>query len=662
MNRLVAASAVCVACAVGAGVARQAPQQTPPKFRTGVNLVVVDVSVLDERRLPVRGLTAADFTVLEDGKPQPIATFSAIDVPDVEAPSATWMQDVAPDVQRNDEQAGRRLMVVVLDDATPMPMADVPRVRDMARRVIDRLGPVDLAAVVYVLNKKKGQEFTSDRRRLLQALDHFTGGIAEKGRPWDAFDATALTMYQATLGTVQGVVESLIDLPERRKAVVFVSVGLPVDGEAVEPSAGIGDGTVHKRGAAADVISQTFDIFRAAQRANVNIYGLDPGGLRAPYSPKSRDFLDPGKLNREFLQAISENTGGLAIVQTNDPEPGIVQMFRENGSYYLLGYEAPNPESQGRYRRIDVRVNRPGVTVRGRRGYLEPRRVAPAKAGAKPVEPPSPVLNAMARVVPKTDIALRATVAPFALPGQSKAALAIVLQMELTPPAATTRVVDDVDVQIRAYDTSGRLAGSGAAQVRVPFRPGMQGSVAYEVLSQVDLKPGTYHLRLSASSSLQGRSGSVHYDLDVPDFSKGPLVLSGAVISVTPDVSSGPRGRLASLLPVVPTTQRDFPAGDKVTAFLRVDQPGRQALVPVLIKARIRDGRDVEVFTGSEKLEPERFASARSADYALSLPLAALPEGPYLLTLEAAPAPAPSGGTRDDSAKPIRRDVRFTLW
>ncbi len=638
--------AACLACALAA--APRAPQQPPPRFRTGVNLVVVDVSVLDEQRMPVRGLTAADFTILEEGRPQPITAFDEIDVPDVETPTAAWMRDVAPDVQCNVDQRNRRLLIIVLDDATPMPARDVPRVREMARRVVDRLGPADLAAVVYVLNKKKGQEFTSNRSRLLAALDHFNGGLGA----WDAFSPSALTMYQATLGTLQGVIESLIDLPDRRKAVVFVSVGLPVDSEAVGPSAAMGGGNVHALGAAQDVITQTFDVFRAAQRANVNIYGLDPGGLRAG---------DVGRLNREFLQALSENTGGLAIVETNDPEPGIVQMFRENGSYYLLGYEAPNPQSQGRYRRIDIRVNRPGVTVRSRRGYLEPREAASRKPGTKSTEAPSPVLGAIASVVPKTDIALRATAAPFAVPGQRKVALAVVLQVEVGVAPSGEPRVDNVAVQVNAYNTRGRVAGSDAAKGRIPMNPGAEGNRKYEALLRLDLDPGTYHLRLGASTSLQAKSGSVYYDVDVPDFSKGPLAVSGAVISATPGVSSAPKDRLAALLPVVPTTEREFSSGQAVTVFLRVYQPGQKPLVSVLMRARIVDSQSAEVFTNAERLDPDRFGSTRSADFALTLPVRTLPDGGYLLTIEAAPAPASTQGRRTAAGRLIRRDVRFAV-
>src|SRR5689334_15853493 len=72
-----------------------------PAFRAGVELVSVDVSVLNGYRLPIRGLTADDFTVLEDGHPRPIAAFSPVDLPGSVLPSARWMLEVAPDVATN---------------------------------------------------------------------------------------------------------------------------------------------------------------------------------------------------------------------------------------------------------------------------------------------------------------------------------------------------------------------------------------------------------------------------------------------------------------------------------------------------------------------------------------------------------------------------------
>ncbi len=639
----------CLACALAA--APQQPQQPPPAFRGGVNLVVVDVSVLDRDRSPVRGLTSADFTILEDGKPQAITTFSEIHVPDVVTTTAPWTREVAPDVQDNLDQADRRLLVVVLDNATPMPIGEVPYAREMARRVIERLGPRDLAAVVYVLNKTWGQEFTGDRARLLRALERFKGSTPGL-MPWTAFDASVLTMYGATLSTLKGVVESLIDLPGRRKAVVFVSVGLPLDLEPLLPSGVAGEGTSHVQGAAQDLMDQTLDLFRAAQLANVNVYSLDPGGLR----------VGAGRLNREFLQILSETTGGLPVIDTNDPEPGIAQMFRENGSYYLLGYETPDRQSKGRYRRIDIRVNRPGVTVRARRGYLEPRTAAPSKeSGDKAEEPLSPAWRNVASVLPKTDLAVRATAAPFAVPGQADAAVAVVAQVELPVPETAGDFVVDAELLVYAYDMKGKQDEADRTSFRIEATGSPKQTVAHEVLSRLDLKPGTYQLRIGASSSVLGKDGSVYCDVDVPDFSKGPLAVSGVVMSATPGVSSGPTDRLASLLPVVPTTEREFSADQAVTAFLRVYQPGRNPLVPVLVRSRILDGQGAEVFASSDRLDPARFDSARAADYTLSLPVVNLPGSEYLLNLEVVTAPPAAARERTSASRPIRRDVRFAV-
>ena len=88
----------------------------PPQvtFRTGIDLIQVDVSVLDKDRHPVRGLTAADFILLEDGKPRPIVSFAEIHVPAPIVPPTGWMADVAPDVVTNTHPTGR--LVVIAHD------------------------------------------------------------------------------------------------------------------------------------------------------------------------------------------------------------------------------------------------------------------------------------------------------------------------------------------------------------------------------------------------------------------------------------------------------------------------------------------------------------------------------------------------------------------
>jgi VWFA-related protein len=150
-----------------------APSDPQPTFRSAIDIVRLDVSVLDKERLPIRGLTAADFTVLEDGKVQSIVAFDAVDMPDSTEAGALWMRAVAPDVVTN-RYAAQRVIVIILDDFNvPIDLWAVQSTKTIARAVIDHMGPEDLAAVVYTVNQHNGQEFTTDRARLVAAVDRF---------------------------------------------------------------------------------------------------------------------------------------------------------------------------------------------------------------------------------------------------------------------------------------------------------------------------------------------------------------------------------------------------------------------------------------------------------------------------------------------------------
>ena len=414
-----AAAAVLVA-PIAAG--QHTPSQVP-LFKTGVDLVVMDVSVLDRDRHPVRGLTADQFIVLEDGRPQTLTAFSEINLPDqVEDTRGAWTREIAADVVKNDDVAGSRVIVMLLDDATPMYARDVPQVKQVANRVIDQLGPRDLATVVFALDRTNGQEFTHDRTRLRAAVDRFNGAIVGWGESPDTFSASASTLYFQVVDRLRGVAEYLVDLPQRRKALVFLSTGVPIDIDDMTPRPMRG-GTVDAAGILQQLLENVQQVLAAAHRANVAVYGMDPAGLQAP-GPAERTIdpesgalspgglnANPAKLNRGFLAALSENTGGFAIADTNNPTAGITQMLCENSSYYLLAYAASNPRAQGRFRKIDVRVAQPGVMVRARNGYFEPTRAGTTRAVAAVPE----VDKALAGVVAKSDLEMQVSAAPFAI-------------------------------------------------------------------------------------------------------------------------------------------------------------------------------------------------------------------------------------------------------
>jgi VWFA-related protein len=633
--RIGAVVTVCV-LSFTVGIARQAP----PTFKSSVEAVVLDVSVLDKDRRPVRGLTAADFTILEDGKPQGIGTFKAVDLEDVvDATDAPWTREVTADIRRNDDFRERRIVVIVMDSSTPMPAPEALQAKRLGRSVVEGLAPDDLAAVVYTFGKSYGQLFTHDKAKLMAAVDRFNG-TPGGDVAFNQFDATGstLTLYHSTISTLRGIAEDLIAMPDRRKALFFVSVGIPLDAAAAtEPGS---NGRVDSSGQLAVLFDELKKTFDAARRSNVSIYGVDPGGLRSVAA----------SLNQDFLKGVSAATAGFVITDTNDPAPGIKQIYRENSSYYLLGYQPSSSRANGLFRKVEIKVNRPGVTVRSRSGYFEPTR---EKATSKPVSlaaATSPAIAALEGIVPKSDIALRVHTVPFANRAGSESDVAIVLQGREPIPSGSKATAETLTLLVHAYDLQARLKASERLTVRVGLRPGAVSDLRYGLLSSLTLRPGRYQLRLAATSSLLGKSGSVYAEIEVPDYSKAALSLSPVMLEAMPSPITVPKGRLASLIPIVPTAERDFMTGDTVTAFARIYQGGKGALQDVSVTTRIVDRVGAEVFIKKETASATRFGDRRSSDVLVPMPIATLAPGPHLLSVVI---------TRGTVS--ARQDVRFTL-
>jgi VWFA-related protein len=661
---LLAAAALAVGAVIAADqTTPPSSQARPPQFRSGIDLVQVDVSVLDRDRRPVRGLTAQNFTILENGKPQGVAAFQAVDMPDELPPPTPWMRDVIPDVRRNDEAIEHRLVVIVMDDASMIAQpAFVRSAKEIAHRVIDALGPSDLSAVLFTLDNRKSQEFTPDRARLHEAVERFAAGFRTVGMAPGMAEATntmALAesnAFYAAVGTLEKAAEYLASVPQRRKALIYVSVGVPVDTElsATPQLIGGGIGGQSLQGMLANVTQRMQRVFRQAQLANVNIYPVDPAGLggmeayiesqRAagrvmfPYE-NSRNYLD-------FLQTLAANTGGRAFTNTNEFASSVAQIFRENASYYLLGYRSPDANPDGKFRRIEVRVDRPGLEVRARNGYYAAKAEDLERAVRRP---PSPIAEAISGLLPKGEVPMQLAVAPFRLPSRSESGVAIVTAVRQPANTEAVAVVEKVDLAVYAYNNDGKLIASQALRADVRVRAGTNGQIGYELLSQLTLKPGRYQLRFGAHIPSLKTNGSVYYDLEVPDFADLPLSLSGVVLSVSPSLMVAPRDRLKNLLPVVPTAQRDFRSTNRVTAFLQVYQGGRDRPDYVDLDVNILDSQGTAVFHSLHEIAPDRFGP-RGAEYQLDLPMTRLTPGPYLLSIEAS-----------SQRETARRDIRFVV-
>jgi VWFA-related protein len=642
-------SALGLVCFVAAVAAQAPPGQPLPRFQGGIDVIQIEVSVLDQDRRAVRGLRPADFTVLQDGRPQQIVGFHEISIPDIEVPAPAWARDIAPEVQTNRVPQGR-LIVLLLDDAME-PGLFVESTKTIARDIVARLGPEDRAAVVFTRDNRNAQDFTADRARLLAAIERFSTGFvfAHRLKDDDGRTNPAVrgddTYYRYSIDTIGEIAKSLADVPHRRKVLVYVGIGVPlsVEDATTAPVIGSEEGTsADLQGSALQSIGALGQALRQARMSNVSVYSIDSAGLGGldGYASTRPGFMPPPQQMRDYLFAIAANTGGRAAVEVNDVTPAIERVFSENNAYYLIGYRATTPRDDEKFRRLEVKVSRPGVTVRARSGFEPPKR------SKKNAPPPSPLAKALAGVLPDEGIAMQVTAAPFATGGKT-AALAIVAALH--HPVANPGAVHQIELVTTAFTPEGQPRGSVRQTARLTLRPDANSDAEYEVLSQIRLKPGRYSLRMAAHNPTIVRSGSVFYDVTVPDFEKEALSLSGALVSATPQLPSAPKNALTAITPIVPTTRRNFVSGDTAVATMRIYQRGARERLPVTITARIVDTRESVVFTSSEVVAAGRFPADRSADYGFSIPLDRLRPGSYLLTFEAVAG-----------QHTARRDIRLT--
>jgi VWFA-related protein len=602
----------------------QQPADTPPAsrqepFRTGVDLVHIDVSVLDQHDQPVRGLVAEDFSIRENGKPQRVVAFVPVDVPPPVAPTAPWVRDIGPDVVANGLDA-RRLVVILMDDGNTSSAQGESRIaRDVARAVVDGLGPADLAAVMFTY-RGRAQNFTADRQQLLAAVDSFTprnpsgGQITEFGPPVASKPLECLLKHGGcTVDALKNIATFLQSAPPGRKLVFYVGSdpGLAIGGDPNNHNVVV------------------MDMFRALQRANVSVNAFDAAGLQtfvALASDRSRQDAGPrletARVNQDNLRILAENTGGRAFTDTNAPETQVSQVFRRNSSYYLIGFQSSDTKTDGRFRKIEVKVNQPDVEVRTRSGYYASKPMEP-----KATTPVSAIEAALASGIPAPDLPVQLNVAMFATPGSREASAVITAGL-----LQRTALAERVTVTAAAFDTAWKERGRYEQSFELPVRSPESGSLAYDVHARLPLPPGRYEVRLAVESG--GRAGSVLSDIDVPDFAMEELSLSSVVLERQPALAIH-NGVLEGTVPAIPTTARTFGRSDRVTAFVRIYQGGMKGIAPTSVTTRIVSDRDETAFEQTLDLGAERFAAHRAADHLVELPLERLRPGEYLLRTEA---------------------------
>jgi len=660
---LVTSVALVAGVALGARTAPQEPTIQPPvTFRSEINYVEVDARVLDAQGAFVPGLIAADFQVMEDGKPQKVDAFSFINIPvERQARPLFAKAPIERDVADNITGYDGRVYIILLDDQHTHPLRS-QRLKAAARQFVQRyMGANDTAAVVYTSGRSDvAQEFTNSQRRLLASVDKFMGrklrsatferldeevrtrGTRQQGdRIDDPFDQERAMVARTTLDSLRNLSNYLAGISGRRKAIIYFSEGVDYDIFDVFATSG---------GASA-VLQASRDAVAAATRANVSIYGIDPRGLGAGSDDliEVQDTPQDASLNlglssfgnevqrsQDSLRVLSNETGGFAVVNRNDMATAFERVVADNSAYYLLGYYSSNERRDGKFRKIEVKVTRPGLSVRSRKGYVAARGRNETKDDGRT----APELRAaLSSPLPTSALPMALSAAVFK-GGAGKGAVVLstliaARDLDLVEKNGTFNNV--LEVVVTAADYGGKSYPGDRATLTLAMKPDSVERLragGFRILNSIDLPPGRYQLRVAARESNTKRAGSVVYDLDVPDFTKEKLSVSGlALTSATSGLvpTARPKDPLAKMLPGPMTTYRDFVQGDELALFAEIYDNTKQPH-KVDLEASLRSEGGQAVFQTREERDSSELAGGPGGyGFMARVPLKDVPPGLYVL-------------------------------
>jgi VWFA-related protein len=504
---------------------------------------------------------------------------------------------------------------MILDDLNTRVDATT-RAKNAARRFIEQhLGTNDLMAIVFTLLSGPAQEFTSDKRLLLAAVDKFVGQerpertLPQPMAPGPGPSAPLFTLGASeavgdshrAMSTLSGVAAWLDGVTGRRKAVVLVS-----DGFAYDP-----------RQLALDTLASG-----RLGRTNVNIYAVDMRGPGAVQTPISQ------------LTMLSENTGGFVVMDNNDIGRGFARLVAENSTYYMLAYYPSHPRD-GKYHPIDVRVKRRGVSVQSRRGYISRPSDVTAPRTPGDTQASEVTIAALRSPIQRSELRMRVFAAPFRGPSNAAVLLGIDLVGESLPLDSN----GPVEISYVAVDTKNEEHGWRTDRLSLNLQPDTRRRVqrnGVSVLKRMELPPGRYRLRVAASAPDRNLAGSVLHDLEVPNFGKAGLAMSGVLLmsrSRADTLIAHADEQAKGILPAPPTATRTFPRDDEIAVFAEVYATHQAPSDEVDIVTTVRSDAGEVVFEETKTLESSKLEGGYR--HVVRIPLRAFEPGAFILSVEA---------------------------
>ena len=599
------------------------------------NIVLTNVVVRDKKTgAVVKGLKASDFTILENGKTQRIASFDYQSVDQAaaltEKNTVTGKASIADLLERNfaaDPAAlkDHRLIVMFFDMST-LQDDDTDRAVESAEKYINtQMQPADLVALVsFGTALTMDQDFTANKQALLHGLAKYNGtdqtafsggnaGGVTNGTSDDASTFTADDTEYNNLNTdrelyaIRQIAKSL-ERVDQRKSLLYFSGGLSRNG--IENQASLRAAT------------------NEAAKANMAIYSVDARGLQAlpPVGDATQGSLrgtaaytgtavanqfTANFSSQELLSTLATDTGGKAFFDSNDFGPVFQQIQHDTEAYYILGFHSTDQRRDGAFRHLTIKLNRPDAKIEYRPGYY-----APADFQHQKTEDREQVLNDQMRSdLPALDVAVylqalyfRTNANSFYIPvslivpgsqipftrnrsrdgDQDKATLDILGQVKNAQGIPVGNVRDTV-----------KLAVNQTQQVQ---RRNIQYSTGFE------LAPGRYHLKFVVRENETGNLGSFETDLSVPDLKKQPVKLSSVMLASqrTPDAAKdSPDLLIRDGVQYVPNVAHVFRQDQHLYLLYELYEPAKNkglaqpANAPGLVR---REGGPVHVLTSIEFL------------------------------------------------------------
>ena len=635
-------------------------------FRSKTELVLVNVTVRDRNGNPVRDLKREDFTLLEDNKPQQVVSF---DLENTDAVLSTAITEAPllrpaqpPSTGETPALVNRplkdRRLIILFFDLSSMQPDEIDQATTAAQNYVDKqMVAADLVAVVSLSNTLSvNQDFTSDRALLKKALQAFnlgagagfeegstgtTEGTSETGGSFTV-DDTEYNIFNTDrrLQALRSIAEKLATINEK-KSLIYFSSGM--DRTGIENQ------------------SQLRSATNAAVRANMSIYTLDIRGLQAlvpggeaqnaslrgtsPYSGKSvAGQFDSNATTQETLVTLAGDTGGRAFLDSNDFGKVFTGVQQDTSLYYLLGYHSTNPARDGHFRRITVRVNRPGVKIDFRRGYYAPADFQHSTRDDRERQ----LDEELASDLPTTDLPVYLSAAYFRI-GERK----FYVPVSVVVPGSQIPFTHNNDQDRATLDVLGIVTDPEkrpVGQIRDTVKLALNASqlvqrknVQYN--TGFVLPSGTYHLKFVVRENQSGRLGSFETDLTVPDLKSAPVKMSSIVLAnqlqpASKHKSDNPLVRDGS--EVIPSVTHVFSAGQHLYFYYEVYDPARAAVnagMPASDRNRpaIHLLTNVAFFRGNTKayetplVESEQLNAPerKAAVFQLDVPLTQLKPGFY---------------------------------